>query len=299
MRFLIIKLGASGDVIRTTVLLHFLDGEVDWLTSELNRELVAGLPKVNVVTWNERDRLKGRTYDLAINLEDSAEAAAVLQDVRFGDLYGAYLDNAGTVTYTGNAAGWFDLGIISRFGIEQANILKLRNRDTFQSLVCWGLGHEFRGEPYLMPPVPASGISGDVAVAPEAGRVWPMKNWALYDELIAHLRRDGLVVNVLPKRTTMLEHVADIRSHGLLVSGDSLPMHCALGSNVHCITLFICTSPWEIHGYGIQEKIVSTDLDKYFYRRDYDEQAVRSIPLATVHERALAILERARHPAAS
>ncbi len=37
MKILIIKLGALGDVVRTTVLLNELDGEIHWLTSQLAR----------------------------------------------------------------------------------------------------------------------------------------------------------------------------------------------------------------------------------------------------------------------
>src|SRR5574337_877132 len=100
MKQLIIKLGASGDVIRTTVLLHFVDGEVDWLTSEMNAPLVHGLPQVRAIPWTDRHSLKGRAYDLVINLEDDREAAAVLEFVTYGDLYGAYSDGSGRMAYT-------------------------------------------------------------------------------------------------------------------------------------------------------------------------------------------------------
>jgi ADP-heptose:LPS heptosyltransferase len=89
-------------------------------------------------------------------------------------------------------------------------------------------------------------------------------------------------VNVLPKRPTLLEHLGDIAGHRLLVSGDSLPMHLALGRGIRCVTLFTCTSPWEIHGYGLQEQIISPALERYFYRRDFDPAATTAIPLQTV-----------------
>jgi hypothetical protein len=80
----------------------------------------------------------------------------------------------------------------------------------------------------------------------------------------------GLVVNLLPTRKTLLEHLADVRNHRCLVAGDSLPMHFALGSGVRCVTLFTCTSPWEIYDYGIQTKIVSPLLSEFFYKRGAD-----------------------------
>jgi len=98
-------------------------------------------------------------------------------------------------------------------------------------------------------------LKGDVAIAPEAGPVWPMKKWAHYDRLKRELESSGLTVNVLPVRPTLLEHLCDVRNHRCLVSGDSLPMHLALGTQTRCVTLFTCTSPWEIHDYGLQRKL--------------------------------------------
>ena len=41
-----------------------------------------------------------------------------------------------------------------------------------------GLGCEFGGERYLLPRPAPTDLHGDVAIAPVAGPVWPMKNWA-------------------------------------------------------------------------------------------------------------------------
>ena len=64
-------------------------------------------------------------------------------------------------------------------------------------------------------------------------------------------RRKG---NILQNRPSLLQHLADVQGHRCLVSGDSLPMHLAIGSGVRCVSIFTCTSPWEIYGYGLQEK---------------------------------------------
>ena len=291
MRVLIIKRGASGDVIRTTVLRHFLRCEIDWLTSDMNEQLIRGIEGVRPVSWSNREEIFGTEYSLAINLEDDTESAAILESVKCRDRYGAYRSADGEMTYTESASPWFDLGMISRYGIQKANELKLQNRQTFQHLVCLGLGFAFEDEKYHLPEAPASSLAGDVAISMEAGKVWPMKNWAFYDRLMERLISDGYRVNSLPLRSTMLEHMADIRNHRLLISGDSLPMHFALGSGIHCITLFICTSPWEIHGYRIQEKMVSPYLERFFYRRDFDPEAPRSISFDAVYECARKMLE--------
>ena len=108
--------------------------------------------------------------------------------------------------------------------------LKLLNRQTYQELIFRGLGFDFAGETYLLPEPIETGLSGDVAIAADAGPVWPMKRWAYYEQLKRHLEDKGLIVNVLPQRSSLLEHLSDVRNHCCLVGGDSLPMHLALGA---------------------------------------------------------------------
>jgi ADP-heptose:LPS heptosyltransferase len=144
------------------------------------------------------------------------------------------------------------------------------------------LGFRFVGEPYLLPEPVETELSGDVAIAAEAGPVWPMKRWAYYDELKQQLERLGLTVNILPKRSSLLEHLSDVQNHRCLVGGDSLPMHFALGTATRCVTLFTCTSPWEIYDYGIQKKIISPLLREFFYKRGYDNRATTAISVDEV-----------------
>lgn len=98
------------------------------------------------------------------------------------------------------------------------------------------------------------------------------------------LEKAGYTVNFLPERDTLLEHVGDVRNHKYLISGDSLPMHIAMGSGIKCLTIFICTSPWEIHDYGLQRKVVSPYLKEFFYKRDFDLRATTSISVETVFD---------------
>src|SRR5207237_10227890 len=111
-----------------------------------------------------------------------------------------------------------------------------------------------------------TGLLGDVALAVDAGLVWPMKKWAYYDKLKQQLEDRGLVVNVLPKRSSLLQHLADVRNHSCLVSGDSLPMHLALGPGRRCVSLFTCTSPGEIYDYGIPLQIGSVSCTELCYK---------------------------------
>jgi heptosyltransferase II len=288
---LILKLNATGDVVRTTALLrHLLESRVTWVTSAPNEELLDH-GSVRRLDWTERDQALDTHYDLVINLEDDRACAEFVQTVPHELLFGAFVDDRDAISYTENAREWFDLSLISTHGRQRADELKLLNRRTYQELIFEGLGLVFRGEPYVLPTPAPSPLAGDVAIAPVAGPVWPMKGWAYYDQLKLALERQGLHVNVLPRRATLLEHLGDVARHRCLVSGDSLPMHLALGSGTPCVTLFNCTSPWEIYDYGIQTKLVSPRLEQFFYKRAFDDAATTAIRLEDVFD---AVMDRLR-----
>jgi heptosyltransferase-2 len=288
MNILIIKLGATGDVVRTTPLLRRLSGSVTWITAANNCPLLDGLSEnLRHFPWEARGRALDIPYDLAINLEDSLDVAHFMKSVRSAEIFGAYADLADRLCYTENSTPWFDLSLISSYGRQEADRLKMLNRRTYQELIFEGLGLRFADDPYLLPNSIETDLSGDIAIAAESGHVWPMKKWAYYGELKEALEDTGLTVNVLPRRRSLLEHLADVRSHRCLVSGDSLPMHFALGSRTSSVTLFTCTSPWEIYDYGVQEKIVSPLLEEFFYKRGYDERATRAITVDEVLDAVL------------
>ena len=295
MNVLIIKLGATGDVVRTTPLLRRLKDSVTWITAAKNAVFLEGLAdNLRHFSWEERGRALDIPYDLAINLEDTSEVAQFSKSARPTEIFGAYADSSGKLCYTDNSKCWFDLSLISSHGRQQADRLKLLNRQTYQELIFAGLGLHFAAEPYLLPEPIKTRLSGDVAIAAEAGPIWPMKRWAYYGELKQRLENKGLIVNVLPKRPSLLEHLSDVQNHCCLVGGDSLPMHLALGTRTRCVTLFTCTSPWEIYDYGIQKKVLSPLLEEFFYKRGQDRRATTAISVEEVEAAVLTQLELAR-----
>lgn len=292
LRILIIKLAAAGDVLRTTPLLDILRGEIHWLTSDENLFLLTDNPKVQrCVPWSQASDLSTLEYELVLNLEDSLHAAEFLDRIKYKELFGSYLDRSRRLTYTDSSQGWFDLSLISRFGKKTADKLKFENRRSYQEIVFAGLGRSFLGEQYMLPKAIKTDLIGDIAIATRSGPVWPMKDWAYYNELKSKLEGAEYKVNILPLRRTVLEHMADVQNHRCLISGDSLPMHIALGSKMKCITIFQCTSPWEIYNYGLQTKIVSPLLERYFYKRNFAVEATTCISLNDVHAKTMKALE--------
>src|SRR5437773_6010502 len=208
MSVLIIKLGATGDVVRTTPLLRRLDGPVTWVTAANNLSLLEGIDReVRCVSWENRKHVANTGYDLVINLEDDRETSRFLKELKFKQLFGAYLNGDDKLAYTSDSRDWFDLSLISTFGREEADRLKLLNRRTYQELIFEGLGLGFSGETYYLPPSRPTGLQGDVAISATAGAVWPMKKWAYYDELKNELESAGLKVNILHDGPTVHEHL--------------------------------------------------------------------------------------------
>lgn len=294
MNLLIVKLGATGDVVRTTPLLKLLKGRVIWITEAKNTVLLERVSNgLKCFSWEERGFVPELEYDLVINLEDTLEVALYLRKFKKRQWFGAYAASDNTLCYTDNSRSWFDLSLISSYGRKEADRLKLLNRHTYQEMISNGLGFRFAGETYSLPEPIETGLSGDVAIAADSGPVWPMKKWAYYDELKQQLEDEGLTVNVLPDRPSLLEHLSDVRNHRCLVGGDSLPMHFALGTATRCVTLFTCTSPWEIHEYGVQKKIISPLLEEFFYKRGFDRRATTAITVKEVLSAVIAQLKPA------
>ena len=224
--------------------------------------LLQGIEReVRCVSWENRKLVADTTYDLVINLEDDRETSSFLKKLKFKQLFGAYLNGDDKLAYTSDSRDWFDLSLISTYGREEADRLKLINRRTYQELIFDGLCLGFSDEKYYLPPSRPTGLSGDVAISSTAGPVWPMKQWAYYDELKNELESEGLEVNILQSRLSLLEHLADVQGHRCVVSGDSLPMHLALGSGLRCVSIFTCTSPWEISGTDCRKK-----LSRHFWK---------------------------------
>ena len=122
MNVLILKLGATGDVVRTTPLLSRLNAQITWLTAPKNTVLLEDVKdNVRCFSWEERERALDTDYDLAINLEDTLDVAQFLKTVRCGQRFGAYVDSTNSLRYTEDFRRWFDLSLISTYGKQKAD----------------------------------------------------------------------------------------------------------------------------------------------------------------------------------
>src|SRR5437870_13527695 len=107
MSVLIIKLGATGDVVRTTPLLRRLSGSVTWITSAKNGVLLEGLAdNLRHFSWEARARALDIPYDLAINLEDTLEVALLLKSGGPAEIFGGYANTSNRRRYTDDPKNW-------------------------------------------------------------------------------------------------------------------------------------------------------------------------------------------------
>ncbi len=276
-KILIIKIGALGDVVRTTSLLHALKGEVTWATKKPSFPLLAKNPLIhNTVDIAESyDDLLKQEYKLIINLEEEPQACELASRAKKSELVGAYSDN-GKITYTDSAAPWFDMGLISRFGKAAADKKKWENTKSYQELMFAMIGKKFNGEEYILPVEPHSNEAGKEKVGLEtrSGDRWVGKRWTRFPELIEKLSNEKIRCVKFKAFPTLSGFIKHINTTDIVVTTDSLALHLSLALKKRVIALFTCTSWHEIYGYGRTEKVVSPQIEKYFYNTA--EEALKS-----------------------
>lgn len=288
---LIIKTGALGDVLRTTVLLRELKGENYWLTSRSALPLLTSR-KIKetflVESKEDTDKLRKMSFDNVISLEEDESLLHLVQELEKKKLIGLYLNEKGEIDYTPESSPWFDMSLVSKKGIEEANKLKRENTKPVQQLLVEMVGGKFENQDYDFI-VPKK--SDRIGLVSSTGRVWPNKMWAGFTELFALLNKEGYDVRFLGKRETLEEHISDIKSCDLIVCGDTLGMHLALAMKKKAVILFNCTPHQEIHDYGRAIKIVSPLCDKYLYKKGFDRDAINAIKPSQVFEAVKTLLE--------
>ena len=288
MKTLIIKLGALGDVLRTTPLLRALPSDVTWVAGKEALPLLPRRRLASVLSREAAAGLAGARFDLVLCLEEDRRAAALASSVEAGRIIGTCLAPDGRLCYTADAAPWFDMSLISRMGKARADRRKLANTRTYQEHLFAMLGRRFSGEEYLLGPAasPRARSSRPLRVGLDgrASPRWPMKRWRGYRALARRLEQDGLRVAFFRQRARLTDFVRDVAACDLVVCGDTLTMHLALALRIPTVALFICTSPAEIHGYGRLSKVVSPLWKECAYGRGSAPEPGEAITVAEVHE---------------
>jgi heptosyltransferase-2 len=272
-KILLIKIGALGDVLRTTCLLRILEGEVTWVTQRNAFPLLKNNPFVRRVAdiASSRAALGRDRYDLVINLDEEPRACALASGLKSDRLIGAYGEGK-KIAYTESSAEWFDMGLISRLGKKTADRRKWENRKSYQEIIFGMLGKKFRGEEYVLA---APGLESKKDGTPPAtgietrsGDRWAGKRWSRFPEFLALLKKNKIPHTKFRTYPSLEKFIRRIAGTDPVVTTDSLALHIALALGKKVVALFTCTSFHEIYDYGRMAKIVSPLIEKYFYSTD-------------------------------
>lgn len=159
---IIVKLGALGDVVRTTTLLEPLrtsrpNISITWVTQKAAIPLLSNNSMVDeVLDFEELSAgFRDRRFDLILSLDDEFAPCTLSSELyRPGvHLVGAYVDGTGKRIYTDSASNWFGMGRLrpeGQGGIAEANRLKRQNARTFQQHLFEMIG--LNAEPRDYPP---------------------------------------------------------------------------------------------------------------------------------------------------
>ncbi len=136
-KILIIKLGAMGDVLRTTAILPGLiekypEANITWVTKEDSLDIFHNNEYVNkIISFNDKNKIKNENFDIIINLDEDYEACE-LASLFKGKIFGFYLDN-NKITPTESAQEYFNMSVLGKK--PENDILKKKNKKTYQQLM--------------------------------------------------------------------------------------------------------------------------------------------------------------------
>lgn len=203
-RFLVVKLDALGDVLRTTALLPALaeahpGAAITWITRRESRPLLEGNPYIAEILDYGEDallQLQVRSFDRVINLDAGKTSDALASMAKAKQKDGFILDSRGFVQPTNAAAGkWLEMGVFDG--------PKRQGRRTYQDIMLEIVGlpgapHRYvfelskeelaRGREHLE----RLGVDWSrpvIGLNTGAGRRWQLKQWREegYLELVGRL----------------------------------------------------------------------------------------------------------------
>ncbi|MFA5797268.1 MAG: glycosyltransferase family 9 protein [Candidatus Woesearchaeota archaeon] len=206
MNILIIKTGALGDVLRTSVILEgliekYVHPKIYWLTSEAAKSLLENNPFIKKLFFSEQleEDLFDISFDLVISLEEDKSILALLERIHAKKTFGVYLKEE-LVVYTPDSAPWYHMSLVSSLGKSTADELKKSNRHSYPELLYTMLGLRWSFQRYriflnknslqyariLESQIPQDSIVIGLVVG--AGSRWPMKALPLETQ-IAFVRK--------------------------------------------------------------------------------------------------------------
>lgn len=325
-RVLLIKLGAAGDVVRTTPLLEPLrrdnpDHVLTWVTDfpELVPAAVDDVRRLDAATllW-----LRHTRFDLAINLDKDRQACGLLRTVGAARKVGFTLGDDGLCRplTEGVSPAMAEAARQKYLTGLFDDVNRACTRSYLQEIfaIC---GYEFAGEPYVIDrpePAPAFDLPAGPLVGLNTGcggrwtsRLWPEARWA---ELATSLRAAGLGVVLLggpdehaknarlaaatgacyPGHFDLRTFIGLVDRCDLVVSAVTMAMHLALGLGKRLVLINNIFNPHEFELYGRGIIVQPPQACACFFqpRCTAPSFCLETLEAATVRDAALDLLGR-------
>ncbi|NQW30570.1 MAG: glycosyltransferase family 9 protein [Ignavibacteria bacterium] len=275
-RILIIKLGAAGDVIRTSVLLsplqeRYPNHEIWWLT---HTPEVVSTQVHKRLKFNAENALtvQGVEFDVAINLDKDTFACALMQTVNARNKFGFTLQDGLPAPVNELAEKKFLTGVFD--DINQSNTV------SYPQEIIELCGFEYKNQPYVMdaPGAPPITLANDgklvVGLNTGCGDRWLAREWPLdyWKGLIQKLHENGYRVlllggpaeherNVDLEKNTSAEYygtfplkdfLAVVNLCDVVVTAVTMAMHIAIGLKKRLVLFnnIFNKHEFELYGYG-------------------------------------------------
>jgi len=302
-KILIIKLGAAGDVIRTTPLLYkyqekYPDAFIYWLTQfpDLVPKRTFENPGADkIYNWelNSIITLQNMEFDLVVNLDKDEQACSLVKSLKSKKIQGYTLVNNKPFPVDEKANHKFLTGVFD-------DISKANSKNYLEEIfeIC---GYNYNREEYILPDFDKESIydidNSKIVVGLNTGcggrwtsRLWPEKYWL---ELVSLLKKENYEVIILGgpeehEKNLMLSAETNAKYFGIkplntfiglmdkcsvIVSAVTMGMHIAIGLKKKLILMNNIFNKNEFELYGRGEIIEpSKECTCYFSPKCKNEQ---------------------------
>jgi ADP-heptose:LPS heptosyltransferase len=287
-RILIIKLGAIGDVIRTTPLLVkyrslFPGCHLSWLTSYPEILPAEYLDKTYMFNFNSVYRLKNMDFDIAVNLDKEQETCMLLNEINSKEKFG--------FTWSDNHISAINKAAEDKLLTGIFDKLSKENKKSFLEEIFEICGMKFNNEPYILETEPVysekwnslrekSSAKRIIGLNTGCGkrwqtRLWPKEYWV---DLIIRLKENNFFPVLLggpdehsgnikyskqtgayyPGTFSLSEFIAIVSKCDIIVTAVSMTMHIAIALKKPLVLMNNIFNKYEFELYGNGE-IVEPD----------------------------------------
>jgi heptosyltransferase-2 len=281
-RILIIKLGAIGDVIRTTPLVSkyksiYPQCQISWITHSPEILTSKLIDKTYTFNFESVYKLKSINFDIAVNLDKDTEACLLLSQVNAKEKHGFFW-NDGHIDVTNRASE-------NKLLMGLFDSLSKENKMSYLQEIFAMCELEFKNEPYLLEADQKytekwnllkrdAGVKKIIGLNTGCGKRWPTRMWPkeYWLQLMNSLKAGGFYPVLLggpdenddnifyaestgtyyPGTFTLREFISIIANCDLIVSAVSLSMHIAiaLGKPLVLFNNIFNKHEFELYGKG-------------------------------------------------